>query len=59
MGNYQEKHKRDNRIVSVKSISLKMSKAKVKQKSEKELSVIIFSKVFTDCTAMRLVLMES
>ena len=59
MVNYQERHQRDNIIFPVKSISLKMSTVKARQKSEKEFSVIIFFKVFVDCTAMRLVLMES
>ena len=59
MVNYLERHERDNIIVSVKSISLKMRTGKARQKSEKELSVIIFFKVFGDCTAMRWVLMES
>ena len=38
--NYQERHQRYNIIVFVKSISLNMSKGKVRHKSEKELSVI-------------------
>ena len=56
---YYLENQKDNIIVSVKSISLKMTKGKVRQKSEMELSVIRFCKVFVDCTAMRLVLMES